>query len=79
MDDGTQVIAIVCRGTPQHMQRIVVEGYDYEGACDLAKILDGSDQVFIHSPRSDPNSMLAHCTVCKALIDATVLVGVEQT
>lgn len=65
------VIVLTCRAGA-HVERIPVQYYDYDGAVALAKILDGSDDCYLESPRDNNLSNIGHCHVCGSLVDATV-------
>lgn len=72
MGDYIVIVTLCQNPLDRHEQRIPVQFYDENGAKQLASILDGTDECYVESPRDNPNSVLAHCRVCGALIDATV-------
>lgn len=72
-EEYVMVIVLECQGQlERHEQHIPVVGYDYEGALELAKILDGSADIYVDSPRDAEWSFIGRCPVCKAQVDGSV-------
>lgn len=70
MDEDNQLIVFTCAGG--HKTFVAVAGYDREGAEELARILDGTADIYIADERSDPKSPIAHCGICGDVLTASV-------
>lgn len=57
------------------VQAIKVQDMTREMANDLAGMLDGTSPMYVHTPRDDPHSLLAHCVTCRGVFDAVVVDG----
>ena len=64
---------ILARCTNGHESKITVSGYHRDDAVQLARVMDGTSDLYISSPRGDADSGIGRCGICRAQFDCRVI------